>query len=291
MHKSVQSVLRTVQHIPVRTPRLAIVQSAVSSGQPHRGVARGPAAILQGGTDTVPLEMVLGLNNGVDIVEYIPNTVEDTFKLCAGTALNYDRTLTLGGDHSVAVGTVGAQLLEHGDRLGVLWVDAHADINTRRTSTTGNKHGMPLSYLLGLERDHWMRSGFPVLAPSQIFYLGLNSVDPAEQAMIDSLGITHVTASELKTTGVEGAFDSFSALDHFDHLHVSFDIDVCGEIAGTGTPEGILSTEETLDVASEIKNRFEKVICGIDLVETNVHDFECDLTIPLGRKILTNMLC
>jgi arginase len=284
--------VRTVRHIPTRTPRLAVVQSLVSTGQPHSGVARAPAAILQGGTDSVPLGMILGLNNRVDIMEYIPATVEDTFKLCANTVLHYDRTLTLGGDHSVAVGTVGAQLLEHGENLGVLWVDAHSDINTRRTSTTGNTHGMPLSRLLGLERDPWMRDSFPTLDPSQIVYLGLNSVDPAEQAMIDSLGITCVHASEVKTSGVDGAFDLITPLlDHFDCLHVSFDVDVCGDIAGTGTPEGILSTEETLDVAREIKNRFEEVICGVDLVETNVHDFPCPKTIPLARNILTNILC
>lgn len=284
--------VRTVQHIPVRTPRLAVVQSLVSTGQPHRGVVRAPSAILQGSIDSVPLEMILGLNNGIDLVEHIPHTVENTFKLCANTARHYDRTLTLGGDHSVAVGTVGAQLLEHGEDLGILWVDAHADINTRRTSTTGNKHGMPLSYLLGLERDHWMRDSFPILDPSQIVYLGLNSVDPAEQAIIDSLGITHVRASEVKTSGVDGAFDLIAPLlDHFDRLHVSFDVDVCGDIAGTGTPEGLLTTEETLDVAREIKNRFQEVICGVDLVEVNVHDFTCPKTIPLARNILTNLLC
>lgn len=280
------------KYIPVRTPRLAIVQSLVSSGQPHRGVARAPGTILHGGTDMVPLEMVLGLNNGVDLVQYKPTTVEDTFKLCANTALHYDRTLTLGGDHSIAVGTVGAQLLEHGEKLGVLWIDAHSDINTSRTSTTGNKHGMPLSYLLGLERDHWMRSGFPVLQPSQIVYLGLNSVDPAEQALIDSLGITHIRASEVKTSGVDGAFDFIAPfLNHFERLHVSFDVDVCGDIAGTGTPDGILTSEETLEVARKVKNRFDEVICAVDLVETNVHDFVCPKTIPLARNILTNLLC
>ena len=287
---SLKNVLSTIQYIPTRTPRLAIVQSTVSSGQPHRGVGRGPAAILQGGR--VPLEMILGLNNGVDVVEDIATTVEDTFKICSGVAPHHDRTLTLGGDHSIAVGTVGAQLRRTGGNLGVLWVDAHGDINTRHTSPTGNKHGMPLSYLLGLERDHWMGDDFPLLKPSQIVYLGLHSVDPGEQAMIDSLGITHVTASELKTSGTTAAMDTCAAaLDHFDHLHVSFDIDVCGDVAGTGTPEGILTSEETLDVASEIKNRFEKVIRGVDLVETNIHDFNCPKTIPLVQKILTNILC
>ena len=302
---TLQPIARCIPtYIPKRVPSLALVQSNVHQGQKHKGVARGAQAILQGASlndpkavhPTVPLNMILELTNGVNMVEHPAQTVQETFQICSNAAHHHDRVLTLGGDHSIAVGTIGAQLLEHGDNLGVLWIDAHADINTRKTSPSGNLHGMAVAHLLGLERGAvagypWMRSGFPTLSPSQLVYVGLNSLDSAERPMVDALGIPDLTASEVKDMGVRNAMDLVESLvDHFDHLHVSFDVDVCGEISGTGTPDGILTIEETLEVAHEIGNRFNESISGVDLVETNTHDFDCPTTVPLARNVIIEIL-
>lgn len=288
---------RIPTYIPKRVPSLAIVQANVHQGQKNKGVARGAQSILHGNAGgellKVPLNMILELNNGVDMVEHRCETVQETFQLCSNAAHHYDRVLTLGGDHSIAVGTIGAQLFEHGNNLGVLWIDAHADINTGKTSPSGNLHGMAVAHLLGLERGGypWMRSGFPTLRPSQLVYIGLNSLDSAERPMVDALGIPDFTASEIKEMGVRNAMDIVESLvDHFDHLHVSFDIDVCGEISGTGTPDGILTIDETLEIAHEIGNRFHESISGVDLVETNTHDFECPATVPLARNVIIEIL-
>lgn len=278
--------------IPSRVPSLSIVKSHVCTGQTHQGVANGPNQILAGGQQPhVPLEMILGLTNKVDVVGGICSTVQETFQACSNAARRYDRVLTLGGDHSVALGTVGAQLLEHRGNLGVLWVDAHADINTKHTSTTGNSHGMVVSRLMGLDSVPWMGDHFPILDPSQIVYLGLNSVDPPEKELLDALGVTYITASEVKNMGVTAAMDLVDdAFDKFDAFHVSFDVDVCGHAMGTGTPDGILSIEETVDVASEIRHRFGDSVCGVDMVEVNTHDFYCKETITIARNVITEIL-
>merc|ERR1719151_556045 len=112
--------------------------------------------------------------------------------------------VTLGGDHSIGLGTLAGSL-QHNPNTVVLWVDAHADINTPASSTSGNMHGMPVSFHLpSLSSDltPWID---PLLSPQRIAYLGLRDVDPPEQSVLESLGIASYYVQDLDRLGVAGA--------------------------------------------------------------------------------------
>lgn len=153
--------------------------------------------------------------------------------------------LVLGGDHSMAIGTI-AGIAQHcnetGKRLGVIWIDAHADINVPETSPSGNIHGMPVAVSLGIGIPELTSIGgtAPKLLPEQLVYIGLRSVDEGEKALIKKLGIEAHTMADLDKEGtfnvITKAIASLS--EKVDHLHVSFDLDsVDPTIAsGVGTP-------------------------------------------------------
>jgi len=148
--------------------------------------------------------------------------------------------LVLGGDHSVALGTLGGLASAHGVG-GVLWIDAHADINTPETSPSGNVHGMSLAAALGLagaefESDAWP---LPALDPRRVVLLGLRRADIGERKLLHDAGVRVFTMSEIDRIGVERAVRE--ALDRVagpGFVHVSLDMDALDpEVApGVGTP-------------------------------------------------------
>lgn len=148
--------------------------------------------------------------------------------------------LVLGGDHSIAMGTIKASLNHYPD-LGVLWFDAHGDINTDQTSPSGNIHGMPVAALMGYgasqlvdlgQRDH-------LLKKENLVYIGSRDLDQGERKIIRDLGIKVFTMHEVDALGAQEVIRE--ALDYLtartDHIHVSFDMDVLDpQVApGTGT--------------------------------------------------------
>jgi arginase len=159
------------------------------------------------------------------------------------------RPLVLGGDHSVALGTLGGLARAHGPG-GVLWLDAHGDLNTPEDSPSGNVHGMPLAAALGLagpgfESEAWP---LPAVEHSRVALVGVRSLDPAEREVVRSLGIRVLTMSHVDRIGIERAMRE--ALEHVSgpgFVHVSLDMDALDpEVApGVGTPvRGGLSYRE-----------------------------------------------
>ncbi len=161
-------------------------------------------------------------------------------------ALNHDEfPLVLGGDHSMAIGTIAGianHCKKHKKRFGVIWIDAHADINTPETSPSGNIHGMPVAVSLGLGAPELTQVGgdFTTLAPHQIAMIGLRSVDPGESLLIKKLKIEAYTMTDLDKLGTHRVIAKLlnSMRAKVDHLHVSFDLDsVDPSVAGgVGTP-------------------------------------------------------
>lgn len=135
--------------------------------------------------------------------------------------------LVLAGDHSVALGTLAG--LRRDGPGGVLWLDAHGDLNTPETSPTGNVHGMALAAALGLagpqfEHEAWV---LPAVDPSRVALVGVRSLDPGERTLLQELGASVHTMSELDRVGLERAMRD--ALEHVagpDFVHVSLDMDV-----------------------------------------------------------------
>lgn len=153
--------------------------------------------------------------------------------------------LTLGGDHAIAVGTVDGHIQAKSENIAVLWVDAHADLNTNKTSDSGNVHGMPMALLAKELSDYWpylpgMDWQKPVMSIRNVAYIGLRSVDSYERLVIDKLGITAFGMEDIENYGIGTIVNM--ALERIDpensrSIHVSFDIDSLDslEAPSTGT--------------------------------------------------------
>lgn len=147
--------------------------------------------------------------------------------------------LTLGGDHSLGMASISGIKAKYPDAC-VVWVDAHADINTPETSDSGNIHGMPISFLLGLPGTQvspfsdWIK---PCLKPSDIVYIGLRDIDVEERKILRDLGIKCFTMHEVDKLGVGEVVNK--ALAHVNPkgerpVHLSFDVDACDpSVAGS----------------------------------------------------------
>lgn len=190
-----------------------------------------------------------------------------------------EMALTLGGDHSVAIGTVSGTASVHPEFCCV-WVDAHADINTPYTSQSGNLHGCVLSFLLGLgtkDISGETMAGFewvkPVLTPDRLVYIGLRDVDPGEKEIIKRLGIKAFSMHEVDRYGIGRTVEM--ALDHVNPnrdlpIHMSFDIDALdpSEVPSTGTPvRGGLTFREAHFLAEFVSET--GLMVAFDLMELN----------------------
>ena len=164
--------------------------------------------------------------------------------------------MVIGGDHSIAIGSVsGTKMAYPNERLGVVWIDAHADLHSPWTTPSGNVHGMPLSLLMHLEKkgrnkprvytmDTWDRlrkigmSG-PKLVPSDLVFIALRDYEEEEAAIIRENGIKVITVDDLRKKGADGVVrETLAHLTACEKIHVSFDVDSLDPSisVGTGTP-------------------------------------------------------
>src|SRR5699024_6368976 len=181
--------------------------------------------------------------------------------------------LVLGGDHSIAIGTI-AGLSEHYENLGVIWIDAHGDMNTEETTTSGNIHGMPLAVSLGLghERLTSIMKRKPKVKPENLVLIGIRDLDIGEKQLIKQLNIKTYTMHEVDRLGMDRIMKETVAYlrDKTDGIHLSFDIDSLDrlEAPGVGTPViGGLTFRESrlaLEILAE-----ENVITSAEFVEVN----------------------
>lgn len=159
--------------------------------------------------------------------------------------------LIVGGDHSIAIGSL-AGIAKHYDNLGVIWYDAHGDLNTPDTSPSGNVHGMPLAASLGLGHDRLTQIlGYaPKIQPEHVVIIGARSLDPGEKELIRELGMKVYTMHDVDLLGMPHVIQE--ALEHLkvhaDGVHLSVDLDALDpmEAPGVGTPvAGGLSYRES----------------------------------------------
>lgn len=214
--------------------------------------------------------------------------------------------LILGGDHSIGVGSLTGILRVRPD-VGIIWVDAHADLNTPETSGSGNMHGMPIGLLLNHPNggvDHSKLPGFdflvdgPRISPDQIVYVGLRDVDPTERVWIRELGIKAFTMHDIDHRGIGRVMD-----EAFEHLlsgnpdrpiHLSYDIDAVDPILApaTGTTvRGGLTYREAHFVAEAIARSGN--LASAEIVELNPNlsdDDGADETVELGLQIITSFM-
>jgi arginase len=239
------------------TPEIAVIGAALDLGQGRRGVDMGPSAMRYAGLEDRLTSLGYAVRDHGNVETAVPEAtalrderarfLPEIKETCARIATKVveesnagARPLVLGGDHSVALGTLGGLASAHGVG-GVLWIDAHADINTPETSPSGNVHGMPLAAALGLagpefESDAWP---LPALDPRRVVLLGLRHADSGERKLLHDAGVRVFTMSEIDRIGAERAVRE--ALDRVagpGFVHVSLDMDALDpEVApGVGTP-------------------------------------------------------
>ena len=181
------------------------------------------------------------------------------------------RPLLFGGDHSQAFATVSALLNKYPD-LRIIWVDAHADLNTPETSPSGNSHGMPLSGLFGwVDKNIW---GMPwmnqLLKPHQVIHLGVRDMDEGEVALMKKHEIEFYRPEEIRKKGLSQILADISQRWKDFPTHLSFDIDGLDQslVPATGTPVGEgLNMNEGLEIIQSAKKDFNLVSC--EIVEFN----------------------
>lgn len=180
--------------------------------------------------------------------------------------------ICFAGDHSVAIGTISATSNNY-DNLGIIWVDAHADINTEETSPTGNIHGMPLSFLLGYGCDKLSKIGdwAPKIKAENIIYLGLRSVDDGEKDIIKELGIKAYYYDEISQRGLDEVLkESLDKFKNIEHIHLSFDFDSMDPNLFTAVSTPVtngFNKEDVFNIFDALR-KTDKVR-AIDLVEYN----------------------
>ena len=272
-----------------RTQPVAVIGAPLDLGAGRRGVDMGPSAVRYAGLDARIREIGRGCEDWGNVESPVPEATDvgdervrflpQVLAACERVAALVRRAsesgrvpLVLGGDHSVAIGTVGGLASAYGPG-GVLWIDAHGDLNTPETTPSGNVHGMVLAAVLGLARPTFDRAAWPTPAvdPKRVALVGVRALDPGERALIRSLGVKAFSMSDLDRVGVERAVrESLAHVAGSGFVHVSLDMDVVDpEIApGVGTPvRGGLSYREA-HLALELVA--ESGLAGsLDVVEVN----------------------
>ncbi len=185
--------------------------------------------------------------------------------------------LVLGGDHSIAIGSIAGSSNFHarrGESLGLIWFDAHGDCNTPQTTPSGNIHGMSLAVTLGLGDRDLVRLGgrAPKIRARNCVLIGIRDIDPHEREILKRSGVTCYTMRDLDERGMRDVLDEGirTASDGTAGIHLSFDLDVIDpeEAPGTGTPVwGGISYREAHLAMEMIHDRAH--IVAMDLVEVN----------------------
>jgi arginase len=245
---------------------VALIGASLDLGAGRRGVDMGPSAIRYAGLASrierlgrpvfdwgnvegaVPEATEMG-SERVRFLAPIKQACERVAQLVARSVEEGMHPLVLGGDHSVAIGTLGGLSRARGPG-GVLWIDAHGDVNRPETSPTGNVHGMPLAVALGLagpefESEAWT---LPDVTANRVALVGTRSLDPAEASLLSELDVAVYTMSDIDRLGVERVIrQSLRHIGGSGFVHVSLDMDALEpDIApGVGTPvRGGLSYRE-----------------------------------------------
>jgi arginase len=274
---------------PGEKRKVAVIGAALDLGAGRRGVDMGPSAIRYAGLDDrlaeLGYEYVDRGNVETPVAEAVPMEDEQArflpqIKVISGRIARlvaHDTRegyvpVVLGGDHSVALGTLAGLREVHGPG-GVLWVDAHGDLNSPETSPSGNVHGMVLAAALGMAGERFLEDGWglPAVEPGRVALVGVRALDEGERDLLGQLDARVFTMSDVDRLGVERAIRE--ALTHVagpGFVHVSVDMDAIDpDVApGVGTPvRGGLSYREAhlaLELVAE-----SGLASSLDVVEVN----------------------
>ncbi|MGD8192813.1 arginase [Brevibacillus ginsengisoli] len=236
---------------------ISIIGVPMDLGADRRGVDMGPSAIRYAGVVSRLEGMGYSIKDIGDIPvarphtftetenhKYLDQVVEANELLAEAVSREMEAgriPLVLGGDHSIAMGTI-AGVAKHKRNLGVIWFDAHGDLNTGTTSPSGNIHGMPLAASLGLGHSRLVNIGgyTPKIKPENVVVIGARDLDPGERVLIKEQGIKVYTMHEIDRMGMARVMEETVAYlsEKTDGVHLSLDLDGLDphDAPGVGTP-------------------------------------------------------
>jgi arginase len=231
-------------------------------------------------------------------IREIARVCEKLYRTSLGALEKGALPLVLGGDHSLAAGSVAATsdfIRREGKPLGLIWVDAHGDMNTPASSSSGNVHGMPLASLLGPEPAELSRIGgfSPKVLPEHTVLIGIRNLDEREKEIVRDSKVHVFTMKDIDREGIASVVERALALAGSDTggIHVSFDMDVCDPAIapGVGTPvKGGLDYREAHMVMEMIAD--SGLLRALDLVEVNPILDDRNATAILGAELASSAL-
>lgn len=277
-------------------------------GQSRRGVDMGPSAIRYAGLSkrledlgyieesrgnvSIPNREVLPPEGGLAYLPAALDACRHIYEAARQAAARGNVALFLGGDHSIALGTIGGISAE--EPVGVLWIDAHGDLNTPDTSPSGNLHGMPLAALLGHGHPDMIHLGHPgaKLETRDVVLLGVRDLDPGERDLIRDLDLCVYSMRQIDERGLATvAAEALERLSHRSRLHVSLDMDSVDprEAPGVGTPvPGGLSYREAhllMELCAESGR-----VASADVVEINPILDQANQTAIIACGLIASLL-
>lgn len=278
----------------MRKAKIAVIGAPMDLGAGRRGVDMGPSAVRAAGLyqrltslgydvedlgniEVVQPESISPKPSAARFLPEIATSCARLAKLVEKAVSDGRFPIVLGGDHSIAAGTI-AGIARHyrktKRKLGVIWIDAHADMNTPQTSPSGNVHGMPLAATLGLgPRELTHLGGYsPKILPGNTVLIGIRDVDEQESGNVSSLGVTAITMRDVDELGMRVVMTRAieAASTGTDGIHLSFDMDSIDpdDAPGVGTPVRGGLTYREAHLAMEILSD-SKLLRSIEVVEVN----------------------
>lgn len=292
--------------------KLSIIGVPMDLGQTRRGVDMGPSAIRYAGVierienigysveDKGNIEIALAErvhsdeNTNLKNLKAVADASERLAQTVSDVITNKRFPLVLGGDHSIAIGTL-AGVSRHYQNLGVIWYDAHGDLNTADTSPSGNIHGMPLAASIGIGDDALTRIGgyTPKVKPENIVIIGARSLDEGEKELIKEKGIKVYTMHEIDRMGMTKVMEEtiLYLRDKTDGIHLSLDLDGLDphDAPGVGTPViGGISYRES-HLAMEMLAE-SQLITSAEFVEVNPILDERNKTATVAVALMGSLL-
>jgi arginase len=292
-----------------------IIGVSLDLGGNRRGVDMGPSAFRIAGLAERLTALGMSVVDEGDLVAPIPEVkslgdprkkyireiarvCERLYKTSLAALEKGALPLVLGGDHSLAAGSVAATadfIRRENKPLGLIWVDAHADINTPASSPSGNVHGMPLAALLGPEPSELSRIGgfSPKVLPEHTVLIGIRNLDDREKDIVRDSRVRFFTMKDIDRTGIASIVEQ--ALTIAGHgtagVHVSLDLDVCDPAIapGVGTPvKGGLDYREAHMLMEMVAD--SGLLRALDLVEVNPVLDDRNATAILGAELASSAL-
>lgn len=299
--------------------KIKIIGIPMDFGQLHRGVDMGPAALRYTGLASELRKLGYIVEDRGDVLVPVRDRGDDIKRTDNQTADNENRVnyldsitkvceqvynagreaveqkafpLFLGGDHSIAIGTIGG--VSHENPIGIIWIDAHGDFNTYETSPSGNVHGMPLAALIGDGSPSLVNIGRKGIKidPENVVLIGIRDLDAAERERLKKSGITVYTMRDIDEQGISTITNkALMKFMHMKRIHVSLDMDAIDpvEAPGVGTPVAGGLTYREAHLCMEIIADSGK-LASMDLVEINPILDQANKTAKLAVNLAVSAL-